>query len=111
MPSGTVTIGTHNYTFADVNITSLAAYNDVGFNCIAVTDHNSIEGALAVKEIAPFNVIIGAEIKSTAGENIILSGSNNKNIQLLVNEINTLLGNYGNTIDIKKQNQWDALSL
>ncbi len=42
--------------------------NDVGFNCIAVTDHNSIEGALAVKEIAPFNVIIGAEIKSTAGE-------------------------------------------
>ena len=42
--------------------------NQVGLNCIAVTDHNSIEGALAVKEIAPFDVIVGAEIKSTEGE-------------------------------------------
>jgi hypothetical protein len=32
LPSGTVTTGTHKYTFADVDITSLAAYNDVGFN-------------------------------------------------------------------------------
>ena len=40
----------------------------VNLNCIAVTDHNSIEGAKAVKKIAPFHVIIGAEIKSTEGE-------------------------------------------
>ncbi len=39
-----------------------------GLNCIAVTDHNSIEGARAVRELAPFTVIIGAEILSTAGE-------------------------------------------
>jgi hypothetical protein len=32
LPSGLINIGTHNYTFADVNTTSLAAYNDVGFN-------------------------------------------------------------------------------
>jgi len=32
LPSGTVTIGTHNYTFAAVDITSLVAYNDAGFN-------------------------------------------------------------------------------
>jgi predicted metal-dependent phosphoesterase TrpH len=41
---------------------------DVGLTCIAVTDHNSIAGARAVRALAPFNVIMGEEIKSTAGE-------------------------------------------
>ncbi len=43
--------------------------------CVAVTDHNTIRGALAVKEIAPclpagrpFRVIVGAEIRSREGE-------------------------------------------
>ena len=40
----------------------------VGVNCVAITDHNTIQGALAVQEIAPFLVIIGEEVKSTAGE-------------------------------------------
>ncbi len=40
----------------------------VGLTCIAVTDHNSIEGSRAVQAIAPFTVIIGEEVKSTAGE-------------------------------------------
>jgi predicted metal-dependent phosphoesterase TrpH len=40
----------------------------VGLNCIAVTDHNSISGSQAVQAIAPFTVILGEEIKSTAGE-------------------------------------------
>lgn len=39
-----------------------------GINCVAVTDHNSIEGALAVQRIAPFKVIIADEIKTTDGE-------------------------------------------
>ena len=42
--------------------------NEVGLNCIAVTDHNTIEGALAVQRIASFIVIIGEEIGSTEGE-------------------------------------------
>ena len=41
---------------------------DVGLNCIAVTDHNTIDGALAVSKIAPFNVIIGEEVASSEGE-------------------------------------------
>lgn len=41
---------------------------EVGLTCVAVTDHNSMEGARAVREIAPFMVIVGAEIMSTAGE-------------------------------------------
>ena len=40
----------------------------VGVNCVAITDHNTIQGALAVQKIAPFLVIIGEEVKSTAGE-------------------------------------------
>jgi predicted metal-dependent phosphoesterase TrpH len=39
-----------------------------GLNCVAVTDHNTIEGALKVRDLAPFQVIIGEEIKSTEGE-------------------------------------------
>jgi predicted metal-dependent phosphoesterase TrpH len=39
-----------------------------GINCLAVTDHNEIEGALQVKKIAPFMVIIGEEIRTQEGE-------------------------------------------
>ncbi|HTE86950.1 MAG TPA: PHP domain-containing protein [Dehalococcoidia bacterium] len=39
-----------------------------GIDCIAVSDHNNIEGAKAVERIAPFRVIISEEIKSTEGE-------------------------------------------
>ena len=39
-----------------------------GLECIAVTDHNTIEGALAVQKIAPFMVIVGEEVTSSGGE-------------------------------------------
>ena len=39
-----------------------------GFNCIAVTDHNTIQGAVEVQNIAPFPVIVGEEIRSSAGD-------------------------------------------
>ena len=39
-----------------------------GINCLAITDHNTIKGALAAREIAPFPVIIGEEITSSEGE-------------------------------------------
>jgi len=32
LPSGLINIGTYSYTFSDVNISSLAAYSDAGFN-------------------------------------------------------------------------------
>ena len=41
---------------------------DVGLTCIAVTDHNTIEGALAVQRLAPFTVIIGEELGTAQGE-------------------------------------------
>ena len=41
---------------------------EVGLNCVAVTDHNTIKGALAVRELASFIVIIGEEVASSEGE-------------------------------------------
>jgi len=39
-----------------------------GLDCVAVTDHNSIHGALVVREMADFQVIVGEEIRSADGE-------------------------------------------
>jgi predicted metal-dependent phosphoesterase TrpH len=41
---------------------------EIGINCIAVADHNTIAGALRLKEIAPFKVIIAEEILTPVGE-------------------------------------------
>ena len=46
----------------------VARCTEVGLSCIAVTDHNTIEGALAVREIAPFTVIVAEEVASSEGE-------------------------------------------
>jgi predicted metal-dependent phosphoesterase TrpH len=35
---------------------------------IAIVDHNTIKGALELKSLAPFLIIIGEEIKTTEGE-------------------------------------------
>ena len=40
----------------------------VGIDCIAVTDHNTIAGAIELKRIAPFKVIISSEIHTRDGE-------------------------------------------
>ena len=44
-----------------------------GVNCIAVTDHNEIEGAFVIQKLAhdtnaPLRVIIGEEVKTSEGE-------------------------------------------
>ncbi len=39
-----------------------------GINCIAISDHGTIEGALKMKEIAPFQVIVAGEILTQQGE-------------------------------------------
>jgi len=39
-----------------------------GINCIAVTDHGTIEGALKMQSIAPFLVIVAEEILTPHGE-------------------------------------------
>ncbi|MYD36487.1 MAG: PHP domain-containing protein [Dehalococcoidia bacterium] len=39
-----------------------------GIDIIAVTDHHAIRGALEVREIAPFPIIIGADLRTADGE-------------------------------------------
>ena len=46
----------------------VARCEKVGLSCIAVTDHNTVDGALAVREIAPFTVIVAEEVGSAEGE-------------------------------------------
>ena len=41
---------------------------DVGLDCVAVTDHNTIRGGLEVRERADFTVIVGEEVKSAQGD-------------------------------------------
>jgi len=41
---------------------------EVGINCIAISDHGTIEGALKMVDIAPFPVIVAEEILTTHGE-------------------------------------------
>jgi predicted metal-dependent phosphoesterase TrpH len=41
---------------------------ELSINCIAVADHNTIAGALKLREVAPFKVIIAEEILTPVGE-------------------------------------------
>jgi len=41
---------------------------EVGVNCIALCDHGTAEGALRMREIAPFKVIVAEEILTPYGE-------------------------------------------
>ncbi len=41
-------------------------------------------------------------LSANKGESIVVCGSNDKNVQVLVNALNNALGNYGKTIDIDK---------
>lgn len=50
------------------------------------------KAAAALKKVA-------AELNSHKGQSLVVSGSNNVGEQVLVNAINSLLGNYGQTID------------
>ncbi|MBI2281505.1 MAG: TAT-variant-translocated molybdopterin oxidoreductase [Bacteroidetes bacterium] len=58
--------------------------------------------AAATKYDTYIDAVVKA-LKATAGESIVVCGSNDKNVQVLVNGINNLLGNYGNTIDLVRQ--------
>ena len=63
----------HAHThFSRDALTSVATftrrYERAGIDCVAVSDHNNVDGALAVREGAGFRVIVSEEIKSSAGE-------------------------------------------
>ena len=53
------------------------------------------------KEVAAIADEAIKDLKAHKGESIVISGSNNKSVQILVNKINSVLGNYGKTMDLK----------
>jgi hypothetical protein len=42
--------------------------NRAGIDCVAITDHNTITGALKLRDSGKIRVIVGEEISTTAGE-------------------------------------------
>lgn len=42
---------------------------------------------------------VAADLKAHSGESLVVCGSNDKNVQVIVNAINTMIGAYGKTID------------
>ena len=41
---------------------------DAGIDCVAITDHNEIAGAFALRDLGKVRVIVGEEIRTTDGE-------------------------------------------
>lgn len=62
---------THTYYSPDA-LTSLPQFIDAclarQINCVAITEHNTIRGALAMLDACPFKVIVGEEIRTGDGE-------------------------------------------
>lgn len=63
----------HLHTFRSPD--SLTTYDELiavvqqrGLDAIAVTDHNTIRGAVELRDLAPFPVIVAEEIRTTEGE-------------------------------------------
>lgn len=66
-----VDMHTHTYCSKDSHL----ALDDIirvnaarGITCVCVTDHNLIKGAWELRQRAPFQVIVGEEIRTTHGE-------------------------------------------
>ncbi|MHB0874633.1 MAG: PHP domain-containing protein [Anaerolineae bacterium] len=73
LPDGACSIDMHVHTaYSKDSLLSLAeltrAVQQRGLTAIAVTDHNRIEGALRLRDSAPFPVIVGEEILTRDGE-------------------------------------------
>ena len=72
----------------------------IGINCLAVADHNTISGALKLKEMVPFKVIIAEEIMTSMGELIGLFLSEEVPKGLSPEETIARIKNQGGLVDI-----------
>ena len=70
----TVELHSHTSYSKDCLVTPaqfVAACRRKGIDRVAITDHNTVEGALAAKKLVPDLVIVGEEIKTDCGEIIV----------------------------------------
>jgi MoCo/4Fe-4S cofactor protein with predicted Tat translocation signal len=73
----------------------VALYNEVA----ALTGGSRVSGpSLEADKVAKFKKI-AQRLADNRGASLVVSGSNNKGEQILINAINSMLGNYGNTLD------------
>jgi len=73
VPAGQVACDLHVHTlYSKDSLSSLRGLIDAvrrrGLSGLAITDHNNIEGALRLRDVAPFSVIVGEEIRTREGE-------------------------------------------
>ena len=74
---------------------------------VAIAIHNKIASQLGAVSInvdtsavdASVNEAV-ADLLANRGSSLVISGSNEESVQVVVNKINSLLGNYGKTIDL-----------
>jgi predicted metal-dependent phosphoesterase TrpH len=76
LPVSTINIDLHTHTCASKDsslkpATLIAAARRKGLDRICVTDHNTLDGALAAQKLAPDFVIVGEEIKIDRGCEIL----------------------------------------
>ncbi|MBL7953046.1 MAG: TAT-variant-translocated molybdopterin oxidoreductase [Flavobacteriales bacterium] len=64
--------------------------------------HAHVSGNSAGADAAMMKATEGAAkaLMASKGRSVVVSGSNNEGVQVLVNSINSILGNYGSTIDL-----------
>jgi len=85
----------------------LNLYNEIA-RVVGMSTYNAPTTTTDIKQVA-------ADLLKNKGKSLVVSGTNEVNIQLIVNAINNALGNYGNTIDINtpvylKQGDDDAMA-
>jgi molybdopterin-containing oxidoreductase family iron-sulfur binding subunit len=75
---------------------------------VVVNLHNEVAKLVGVATLPSAELACDAMIAKVAkdlvankGKSLVVSGSNDTNVQLIVNEINTLIGSYGKTIDME----------
>jgi molybdopterin-containing oxidoreductase family iron-sulfur binding subunit len=72
----------------------LNLYNEVA-KSTGMTTYKVAKSPVDIKKAAK-------DLLENKGKSLVISGTNNLNIQLIVNAINNALGNYGNTVSIEK---------
>ncbi|HLN52975.1 MAG TPA: 4Fe-4S dicluster domain-containing protein [Lentimicrobium sp.] len=77
---------------SDIPILVSGLYNELAGNKSQIEDHPAKRG---LKKIAN-------ELKDAPGRSIVISGSNDPNVQIVINAINNLLNNFGNTLDLNR---------
>ena len=72
-PPGTVRVDMHSHTMWSGDATTTPdelaeAVADAGIDVLCITDHNSIKGAQTLRDRLPCRVVVGEEVRTSAGE-------------------------------------------